>query len=85
MTPIKILSDALEQRNQELLLYQINIDNYDLAISKINTKHADNSDLIAFRDELQLRLDEERRQQLRSRIIRDVIADQVEQLSKIDK
>jgi 23S rRNA G2445 N2-methylase RlmL len=77
MNKLEILAPALEGRDQELLGYQINIDNYILAIAKINAEYADNEDLIAFRDELQGRLDEELRQQLRSKIIRDVIADQL--------
>ena len=81
MNKLSILTPALEGRDQELLGYQINIDNYVLAIEKINSQYADNDDLIAFRDELQTRLDEERRQQLRCRIIRDVIADQLDQLA----
>ena len=77
MNKLDILAPALEGRDQELLGYQINIDNYILAIAKINADYADNEDLIAFRDELQGRLNEELRQQLRSKIIRDVIADQL--------
>ncbi len=80
MTKLSILLPALEGRDQELLTYQINIDNYRLAIAKISADHADNEDLLAFRDELQTRLDEELRQQSRARIIRDVIADQVAEL-----
>jgi hypothetical protein len=81
MNKLSILTPALEGRDQELLTYQINIDNYRLAIAKINADYAGNDDLLAFRDELQARLDEERRQQLRARIIRDVIAEQVAELS----
>ena len=81
MNKLSILTPALQGRDQELLGYQINIDNYILAIAKINADYPDNDDLLAFRDELQARLDEERRQQLRSRVIRDVIADQVAQLT----
>ena len=80
MTKLSILLPALEGRDQELLTYQINIDNYRLAIAKINADHADNDDLLAFRDDLQSRLDEELRQQARARIIRDVIAEQVAEL-----
>lgn len=80
MNKLSILSPALEGRDQELLTYQINIDNYRLAIAKITSDHADNDDLLAFRDELQARLDEELRQQDRARIIRDVIAEQVAEL-----
>jgi hypothetical protein len=82
MNKLPILAPALEGRDQELLGYQINIDNYVLAIARINAVYADNEDLLAFRDELQTRLDQERRQQLRSQIIRDVIADQVAQLNE---
>jgi hypothetical protein len=81
MNKLSILTPALEGRDQELLGYQINIDNYRLAIAKINADYAGNDDLLVFRDELQARLDEELRQQLRARIIRDVIAEQVAGLS----
>jgi hypothetical protein len=37
--------------------------------------------LLSFRDDLQARLDEELHQQLRARIIRDVIAEQIAELS----
>lgn len=80
MTRTEILFSALEGRDAELLGYQINIDNYTLAIAKIEADYADNEDLVAFRDDLQARLDEEKRQQLRCQIIRDVIADQLSEL-----
>ena len=80
MNHVSVLESALHARDEELLVYQINIDNYRLAVAKINTEHADEPDLIAFRDELQCRLDEERRQQSRAQIIRDVIAEQVNKL-----
>lgn len=81
MTKHSILSPALEGRDQELLSYQINIDNYTLAIAKIDAEYPDNEDLATFKKELQERLVEERRQQLRCRIIRDVIADQLAEQS----
>jgi hypothetical protein len=81
MNKLSILTTALEGRDHELLSYQINIDNYRLAIAKINADHADNDDLLSFRDDLQARLDEELHQHLRARIIRDVIAEQVAELS----
>ena len=84
MTKLSILTPALEGRDQELLGYQINIDNYRLAIAKIQTDHADNDDLQAFRQELEERLSEELRQQARARIIRDVIADQVAELQAVE-
>lgn len=76
----EILSQALEARDAELLGYQINIDNYALAITEIDQRYPDNDDLAIFAVELQERLDEERRQQLRCRVIRDVIAAQLTDL-----
>lgn len=75
-----ILSPALEGRDQELLTYQINIDNFKLAIAKIDAEYPDNQDLAVFKAELQERLAEEQRQQLRCRVIRDVIAEQLAEL-----
>ena len=80
MTLYSILCPALEGRDQELLSYQINIDNYTLAIAKIDADYPDNEDLAIFKAELQERLAEEKRQQLRCRIIRDVIADQLAEM-----
>lgn len=80
MTRTDILSSALEGRDAELLGYQINIDNYTLAIAKINTDYPDNEDLAAFRADLESRLEEEKRQQLRCKVIRDVIAAQLAEL-----
>ena len=77
MTKTEILQSALAAREADVLGYQINIDNYNLAIAKINAEHQGNEDLAAFREELQQRLAEEKRQQLRTIIIRDVIADQL--------
>lgn len=77
MTKPEILQSALAARQADVLGYQINIDNYSLAIAKIDAEHRDNKDLAAFRKELQERLAEEKRQQLRTSIIRDVIADQL--------
>jgi hypothetical protein len=78
LTKQQILSEALIARDQELLGYQINIDNYTLAIEKITNEYPNNEDLQVFKNELQMRLEEELRQQLRCKIIRDIIALQVE-------
>lgn len=79
----EVLASALAVRNDEILTYQINIDNYSLAIDKINANHSDDSNLLAFRDELQVRLEHEQFQQARARIIRDVIADQLAELQTV--
>lgn len=81
MNKAEILTSALAGREEEILLYQINIDNYRLAISRIQKDYPDNEDLASFREELQARLQEERRQQLRAVIIRDVISSQISELT----
>lgn len=80
MTRTDILTQALEGRDAELLGYQINIDNYRLAIAKIKAEYPDDQDLAVFRRELEERLAEECRQQRRAMVIRDVIADQLEEV-----
>lgn len=80
MSKLDILTPALEGRNNDILGYQINIDNYTLAIAKIDAEYPDNEDLQLFRQELAERLDNEKQSQLRCRIIRDVIADQIQAL-----
>lgn len=76
-TQKNILADALDARDREVLEYQINIDNYTRMVEKIAKDYPDNADLQVFSDELEARLVEERRQQLRAIVIRDVIKDQV--------
>ncbi len=78
-TKLSILNDALKGREQELLMYQINIDNYRAAILKIEREHPNNQDLQAMRAELITRLGDEERQQLRSRIIYEVIKEQLDE------
>jgi len=80
MNKLQILQEALEPRNDEILNYQINIDNYTRAIDKINTQYVDNPDLIEFRDKLAVEVKNHKTEQLKSIIIRDVIADQINEL-----
>jgi len=77
MNKLQILQESLEPRNDEILNYQINIDNYTRAIDKINTQYADNPVLIEFRDNLAAEVKNHKNEQLKSIIIRDVIADQI--------
>jgi len=80
MNKLQILQASLEPRNDEILNYQINIDNYTRAIDKINTQYADNPALIEFRDKLAAEVTNHITEQLKSIIIRDVIADQINEL-----
>jgi len=62
------------------LHYQINIDNYQRAIAKIDAEYANNSALVEFRDQLTSLLESSKTEQLKAIIIRDVIADQLTEL-----
>ena len=80
MKKLETLQSALEARNDELLDYQINIDNYTRAIDKINAEHQNNPAMIEFRDRLADMLESHKTEQLKSMIIRDVIADQLNEM-----
>ena len=80
MTKLETLQSALTAREDEILGYQINIDNYTRAIDKINAAYADNSAMVEFRDRLADMLEQHKTEQLKAIIIRDVIADQLTEL-----
>ena len=80
MKKLETLQSALDARNDELLDYQINIDNYTRAIDKINAEHQNNPAMIEFRDRLADMLESHKTEQLKSMIIRDVIADQLNEI-----
>ena len=80
MNKLNILKSALESRNDEIENYQINIDNYTLAIEKINAEHGDNQPIVEFRDNLSNLLESHKIEQLKSIIIRDVIAEQITEM-----
>ena len=80
MNKLETLQSALSAREDEILGYQINIDNYERAIDKINNEHADNPAMIEFRDRLADMLVSNKTEQLKAIIIRDVIADQLAEM-----
>ncbi len=80
MSKLKTLQSALEARNDEVDNYQINIDNYTRAIEKINAEHADNPEILKFRDNLSQLLESSKIEQLKALIIRDVIAEQINEI-----
>ena len=85
MNKLQTLQSALTPRNDEILSYQINIDNYTRAIAKINDEHADNPDMVEFRDGLIGMVESHKTEQLKAIIIRDVIADQITELESSSK
>ena len=82
MNKQKILKDALDSRNQEIIEYQINIDNYVRAIKKITVEYADNTAMIEFQDHLADMLAAHKTEQLKAIIIRDVISDQLTEMEE---
>jgi hypothetical protein len=81
MTITEILATNLAARDEEVLGYQINIDNYRLAIAKIAIEHTGDSALDQAMQEFAQQLEESLQQniieQRKAIIIRDVIADQL--------
>ena len=70
----EILTSALEAREKELIEYQVNIDNYTLAIARIAD---DDVELQPFKEQLQALLSSSLLEQRKSKLIRDVIAEQL--------
>ena len=73
----EILTTALEARERELIEYQVNIDNYTLAIAKIAD---DDLELQPFKEQLQALLSSSLLEQRKSKLIRDVIAEQLAEI-----
>lgn len=76
------LEKNLEFRNKEIDDYESNIVNFTRAIAKIDSNYPDDEAMAAFKVELEGRLKEEIIQQKRAIIIRDVIADQLQEISQ---
>ena len=76
------LANQLQVREQEIFEYQLNIDNFIRAISKIELNYSDNSDMQDFKQVLLKLLADNQREQLKSIIMRDVIADQLAELEE---
>lgn len=79
---LSTLNTFLEARNNEVAEYQLNMDNFKRAIVKIDTEYADNQDMLDFKQQLQKLLADNQREQLKSIIMRDVIADQIAELEE---
>jgi len=74
----EILNSALEARVQEVMHYQINIDNYALALQQIASLPADEQvDLSAFAEQLRGLLASEKIEQKKAKIMMAVLQAQV--------
>tara|TARA_R100000278_G_scaffold84433_1_gene64632 strand:+ start:1216 stop:1467 length:252 start_codon:yes stop_codon:yes gene_type:complete len=80
MSKLETLNSALTAREDEILNYQINIDNYVRAIAKIEAEHAGKPGMSEFSANLSNLLESSKTEQLKAIIIRDVIADQLAEL-----
>ena len=73
------LAQSMTGRTDEVQLYQLNIDNYRLAIEHIDGMSADDKvELAEFRSELEQRLTAELHQQKRAKVMMAVIQKQLE-------
>ena len=75
---ITVLTEALKHRESEVLMHQINIDNYRLALEEIATNYADDPHLEDFAARLRELHDSSVIEQRKEIIMRDVIAKQLE-------
>lgn len=76
-----VLSSSLEAREEEIFHYQIDIDNFQRAIKKIDSEYTDDQSLNDFKEHLSNLLEANKREQRKAIIIRDVIAEQLEELN----
>lgn len=79
MTKLEILQQALESRKQEVLLYQINIDNYTMAIQEIDA--SGDESMAEFRNRLVELLSTETAEQKKAQVLLTVIQKQVDALT----
>lgn len=73
-----ILAEAFKHRESEVLMHQINIDNYRLALEEIAKNYADDANLDEFAARLNDLLQSSIIEQRKEIIMRDVIAKQLE-------
>ena len=76
MNRLEILAQSLVAREQEVMGYQINIDNYTLAIEHI--KSTGDSDLDEFLEKLQSLLTSEKLEQKKAMVMHHVVKQQLE-------
>ncbi len=74
---LKMLTDAHEHRQREVMHHQINIDNYTLALAEIAEKHPDSEVMAEFANRLRDLLASSIIEQAKEVIMRDVMAKQL--------
>ena len=81
-TKLQILTQNAEMRRQSVDSYQMNIDNYTLAVADINENFADDPEMQAFKARLEELLVTERREQGKERIMLRALEAQIAQLQQ---
>jgi hypothetical protein len=77
----EVLKMSLEAREQEVMMYQINIDNYSMALDHIGLlSRQDREDLKEFANQLSGLLASEQLEQKKAKIMLDVIKQQVKEI-----
>lgn len=74
---ISVLSSAATDRKRAVLEYQINIDNYRLAILDIENHHLHDEDMVAFKAHIEKLLADNIREQKKEKIMLGVILSQL--------
>tara|TARA_Y100000004_G_C8820550_1_gene371731 strand:+ start:49 stop:291 length:243 start_codon:yes stop_codon:yes gene_type:complete len=80
MDKTSFFSEILEQRNKDIEMYQINIDNYQMAIDKIDNSYSEKEGMDEFKNQLIELLRTSKIEQLKEIIMRDVIEEQLNKL-----
>ena len=80
MDKTSFFSEILERRNKDIEMYQINIDNYQRAIDKIDNLYSEKEGMDEFKTQLIELLRTSKIEQLKEIIMRDVIEEQLNKL-----
>jgi hypothetical protein len=80
-TKLELLTQNAEMRRASIEAYQMNIDNYTLAVADINENFSDDSEMQAFKTRLEELLVTERREQGKERIMLRALEAQIAQLT----
>jgi hypothetical protein len=81
-TKLELLTQNAEMRRASIEAYQMNIDNYTLAVADINENFSDDPEMQAFKTRLEELLVTERREQGKERIMLRALEAQIAQLQQ---
>lgn len=74
---LQMLEDSAKQRRREIMHYQINIDNYRLALKEIQDNHSGDLNMVEFAKQLQGLLNSSIIEQTKEKILLKVIEKQL--------